>query len=55
MSFLTDTDLELILSDDRQEPDGGKLVLAPFDEACLTPVGYDLRVGHTYTSSACSA
>lgn len=51
MAFLTDTDLELILSDNPQESDETKLVLTPYKEQCLTPVGYDLRVGQTYTSS----
>jgi deoxycytidine triphosphate deaminase len=51
MSLLTDTDLEPLLSDNRQEPDNDKLVLSPYDEKGLTPVGYDLRVGKTYTAS----
>jgi deoxycytidine triphosphate deaminase len=51
MSLLTDTDLEPILSDNLQEQAGDKLVLSPFEEKCLTPVGYDLRVGKTYTVS----
>lgn len=51
MSSLTDTDLEPILSDNRQEPDDSKLVLSPFSPECLTPVGYHLRVGKTYTAS----
>jgi len=32
MSFLTDTDIEAILSTDRQEKDGSKLVLTPYSE-----------------------
>ena len=48
MSFLTDTDLDLLL---KSSSDERKLVLSPFEKECLTPVGYDLRVGETYITS----
>lgn len=51
MAFLTDTDLEKLISGDRQDKDDSKLVLAPYCKKCMTPVGYDLRVGQTYITS----
>lgn len=51
MTFLTDTDLDQLISGDSQEKNDSKLVLAPYCEKCMTPVGYDLRVGQTYITS----
>ena len=48
MSVLTDTDLEQLLS---HTESAGSLAISPYDKKCLTPVGYDLRVGETYTTS----
>jgi deoxycytidine triphosphate deaminase len=45
MSILTDTDLEPLIDS------SGELVISPFNQECLTPVGYDLRIGKTYTTS----
>jgi len=44
---LTDTDLRQIIEETRQ--DDGTLVITPFDPNVLTPVGYDFRVGDTYS------
>jgi deoxycytidine triphosphate deaminase len=51
MTFLTDTDLDLILCTERRSTDPSKLVIHPYEDRSMTPVGYDLRVGATYTSS----
>ncbi len=48
MSFLTDTDLEKIISHDINCQDNDKLVIAPFNENSMTPIGYDLRVGEEF-------
>jgi len=55
--LLTDTDIAQMKCNDPQEwknqkDDNPKLYIHPFLEACLTPVGYDLRVGSTYVSFA---
>lgn len=51
MSFLTDTDLRRIISEDKNDSNTSKLIIYPFDEGWLTPVGYDLRVGSQYSTS----
>ena len=51
MSLLTDTDLRRILCIQKEWPDKNKLHIFPFKEDCLTPVGYDARVGELYASS----
>jgi len=54
MTLLTDTSIDEILinakRDWMQDPDTQqeKLLIAPFYRPCLTPVGYDLRVGERY-------
>ncbi len=54
MSLLTDTNIEAILTTNenewkrREETKREKLLIANFDDNCLTPVGYDLRVGEQY-------
>ena len=54
MAFLTDTDLERIISRSKNNPgdkNNPKLIIDPYDENSLTPVGYDLRVGDRYVTS----
>lgn len=51
MSLLTDTDLEKIISDESKECSHEKIVICPYSEDCLTPIGYDLRVGNKATTS----
>lgn len=51
MSFLTDTDLKKIVIDDRNCEDSEKLIISPFSNTSLTPVGYDLRVGSPYVTT----
>ena len=51
MSFLTDTDLKTIISSDVNCNDNDKLIISPFSENCVTPIGYDLRVGGTYVTT----
>ena len=51
MAFLTDTDIEKIISTEKDNLDVNKLIIAPYEKKSLTPVGYDLRVGSTYTTS----
>lgn len=46
--ILTDTDISKILETERNLPNRNSLVIHPFEERCLTPVGYDLRVGEQY-------
>lgn len=48
MSFLTDTDLEKIISGDIHCRDDSKLIIAPLSHDSLTSIGYDLRVGEEY-------
>lgn len=49
--MLTDTDIRKILCSNHDWSDKIKLHIHPFDENCLTPVGYDLRVGSQYSSA----
>lgn len=51
MSLLTDTDLRTKICTDKNWIAGNKIHIYPFSEDCLTPVGYDLRVGNLYSSS----
>ena len=52
MSLLTDTDIRAILCNtEAWESPRESLRIFPFSEQSLTPVGYDLRVGHCYASS----
>jgi deoxycytidine triphosphate deaminase len=52
MSVLTDTDIRKMLETDISvKKSDTKIVIAPFSESSLTPVGYDLRVGTFYKSS----
>jgi len=51
MALLTDTDIKKIVVTDRKTKHGNdKLLISPYDEKCLTPVGYDLRIGSDYAS-----
>jgi len=51
MSLLTDSDLRTKLCTVKGEEGNDKILIYPFSEDCLTPVGYDLRVGRLYSSS----
>lgn len=51
MSFLTDTDLKPLICTEKEWLSKDKLNIHPYSEECLTPVGYDLRVGNSYASS----
>lgn len=46
MAILTDTDLERIINTP------GNLHIFPYEETCLTPLGYDLRIGKNYSTSS---
>lgn len=46
--MLTDADISTILETRRNIPNDQSLVINPYEERCLTPVGYDLRVGDQY-------
>ncbi|BAZ31518.1 deoxycytidine triphosphate deaminase [Cylindrospermum sp. NIES-4074] len=48
MSILTDTDLRRIICTNEAELTDEKLLIQPFEDSCLTPMGYDLRVGCFY-------
>ncbi|UOA07744.1 hypothetical protein [Methylobacter sp. S3L5C] len=48
MSFLTDGELEEILSTDTNCSDLTKLVISPHSDKSMTAIGYDLRVGSDY-------
>lgn len=51
MGVLTDTDLKKIITENRKIPIGDdQLMIQPFSEDSLTPVGYDLRIGSRYAS-----
>jgi len=51
MALLTDTDIKkIIVSDRTKKISSDKLLISPFEEKCLTPVGYDLRIGANYAS-----
>jgi deoxycytidine triphosphate deaminase len=51
VGLLTDTDLKKLIISDPNWLDKDKLHIFPYSEECLTPVGYDLRVGSQYASS----
>jgi len=51
MGLLTDTDLTNLITDEKNWLDKNKLHIFPYDPDCLTPVGYDVRVGPQYASS----
>ena len=51
MSLLTDTDLKKLICTDREWLDENTLHIYPYEEECMTPVGYDVRVGNQYVSS----
>jgi deoxycytidine triphosphate deaminase len=51
MCLLTDTDLRELIFSEQNWSDKDKLHIFPYAEECLTPVGYDLRVGPQYASS----
>jgi deoxycytidine triphosphate deaminase len=55
MSFLTDKSLRQMRCDlvewDKTTEQETKIGIEPFSDNCLTPVGYDLRVGENYSSS----
>lgn len=54
MALLTNTDLRKIISSNIEEADSFKLIIAPYDEGGLTPVGYDLRVGKEHVVNGLS-
>ncbi len=51
MSFLTDADLDKIISDDINYSGDDKLIICPLSRESITPVGYDLRVGNAYATT----
>lgn len=51
MSLLTDTDLTDYICRQKDWLDKTKIHIYPYDEECLTPVGYDVRVGNQYASA----
>lgn len=51
MCLLTDTDLTNLITSEKDWSDKHRLHIYPFDAECLTPVGYDVRVGPQYASS----
>jgi deoxycytidine triphosphate deaminase len=51
MSFLTDTDLSLLICSDKDWADKNKLYIYPYEKECLTPAGYDVRIGSRYASA----
>jgi deoxycytidine triphosphate deaminase len=51
MSILTDTDLKTLICSDIEWKDRNKIHIYPFSGDCLTPVGYDLRIGNRYSSA----
>ena len=51
MSLLTDSDLEKILKNEEEGASDENLIIYPFSNDSLTPVGYDLRVGETAATS----
>jgi deoxycytidine triphosphate deaminase len=46
--IMTDADISKILETSRNVPNDQSLIINPFEERCLTPIGYDLRVGDRY-------
>jgi len=51
MCLLTDTDLTKLIISEKNWTDKDKLHIFPYNPECLTPVGYDVRVGQQYASS----
>lgn len=51
MALLTDTDLEQLICRDAVWRDRNTLHIYPYSEESLTPVGYDLRIGGSYSST----
>lgn len=51
MSLLTDTDIKKILCTDNVRVGKNKIHIYPYEEECLTPVGYDVRIGNRYVSA----
>ena len=51
MCLLTDTDLKKLICTEREWLDEKTLHIFPYEEECMTPVGYDVRVGNQYASS----
>ena len=52
MGLLTDTDIHLILISDKVwNRKNDTLQIFPYEEECLTPIGYDLRIGNEYSSA----
>lgn len=51
MSLLTDTDLRACICSEKDWADKMKIHIDPYKEECLTPVGYDVRVGNQYASA----
>lgn len=51
MSLLTDTNLKEIIVRDTENASDENLIIEPYSKECLTPVGYDLRVGKTVSVS----
>jgi deoxycytidine triphosphate deaminase len=51
MSLLTDTDLRTGTCIEKDWSDKNKIHIFPYEEECLTPVGYDVRVGNRYASA----
>lgn len=45
MSILTDSDLKDILIKTEDDRNDNNLMISPFIEDCLTPIGYDIRIG----------
>jgi len=48
--LLTDKDLRTMVCVDEEWTELAKIHIYPFSESCLTPVGYDVRVGTRYSS-----
>nr|VFJ95677.1 MAG: dCTP deaminase [Candidatus Kentron sp. LFY] len=51
MGLLTDSDLEKIIVTQVGDLKDESLLITPYEEESLTPVGYDLRVGSPYATS----
>jgi deoxycytidine triphosphate deaminase len=51
VSLLTDTDIKKILVTESAESSEDSLVISPYSEDSLTPIGYDLRVGEEVATS----
>jgi deoxycytidine triphosphate deaminase len=48
--LLTDKDLRTLICTNEKWHESAKIHIYPFSEDCLTPVGYDVRVGTRYSS-----